>query len=328
MGEQEHMSEPFLTGMDLTLSISDRPVLRGVSFTLEKGKRLVISGETGAGKSSLLRIVAGLLQPDSGAVMLKGRRVEGPDEKLVPGHSAIAYLSQHFELPKFLRVDQILKYANALTDDSAGTLYQLCQVDHLLQRRTDELSGGEKQRIALARLLITSPSLLLLDEPFSHLDMDHKNILKKVVADVSAALDMTCVMVSHHPEDTLPWADRILVLKEGVVIQQGSPREIYSRPSSEYVAGLFGNYNLVREGNVTLLLRPEQIVVHHDDSGPFKGRVREVLFFGSHTIAEVENEAGGVLRIKVANHQPVKKNECVSLSWPEGGAVRLSMPHS
>jgi ABC-type sulfate/molybdate transport systems ATPase subunit len=221
--------------------------LTGISFTQKKHQKIAIAGETGSGKSTLLKIIAGLQQPDSGDVYLNKERVEGAHERLVPGHPRIAYLSQNFELPKFLRVEQVLSYANTLSEEAAQTLFSVCQIDHLQKRRTDELSGGEKQRIAMARLLITSPELLLLDEPFSHLDMVHKNTLKAVIQDISSRLKITCILVSHDPMDTLSWSDMIIVMKDGRIVQKGEPAMIYSQPVNEYVAGLFGKYNILNQ---------------------------------------------------------------------------------
>ena len=150
-------------------------VLSGISLTQRKLEKIAIAGETGAGKSTLLKLIAGLAQPDGGRILFEGEKVMGPEDQLVPGHAGIAYLSQHFELQKSLRVEQVLGYSNALSERAADTLYSVCQIDHLLKRRTDQLSGGEKQRVAICRLLISAPRLLLLDEPFSHLDMVHKN---------------------------------------------------------------------------------------------------------------------------------------------------------
>jgi len=273
--------------------------LKDIQFSLKKFKKLVIAGETGSGKSTLLKIIAGLVQPDSGEVRLEEKKIEGPEEKLVPGHSTISYLSQHFELPHSLRVEQVLTYANVLEDEQAEQLYKICQIEHLLKRKTNQLSGGERQRIALSRLLITSPKLLLLDEPFAHLDMAHKNTLKEVIRDISHKLKITCILVSHDPYDTLPWADQILVLKEGMIVQKGTSEKIYQQPTNEYVAGLFGKYNVLdleelkrlsgsKISKKKRIVRPENFSTSLKNKKGLKGIVKQVYFFGTHLEVEVD----------------------------------------
>jgi ABC-type sugar transport system ATPase subunit len=216
-----------------------------INFTQRKGRHLAIAGETGAGKSTLLKIIAGLATPDDGTVFFEEARVQGPLERLIPGQPGIAYLSQYFELWHHYTVEEVLSYTNDLPPEEAAGLYRLCHIDHLLRRRTDQLSGGERQRIALARLLVHPPGLLLLDEPFSNLDMIHKRLLKKVIRNSTEKYDITCILVSHDPYDTLSWADELIILREGRIHQQGAPREVYLRPVDEYSAGLLGEYSLV-----------------------------------------------------------------------------------
>ncbi len=262
-------------------------VLNQVSLEIKPNENLVIAGETGSGKSTLLRIIAGLEQPDAGSVMLMDEPVRGPADSLVPGHPQIAYLSQHFELPKFLRVEQVLQYASALSEARKDKIISVCKIKHLLSRKTDQLSGGEKQRIAIARLLLTHPQLLLLDEPFSHLDVGLKNTLKEVIDQIAKRLGVTCVLVSHHPEDTLPWAHRIVVLKKGSVVQRGTAQEVYQEPKTEYVARLFGACTMVSPALNLLLggrikkkiLRPEELKVTSKKTG--KWTVTHVEYFGS-----------------------------------------------
>ena len=228
-----------------------------ITFTLRKNQRLAIAGETGSGKSTLLKIIAGLATPNnptpanplpanpSTGVHFEGTKVLGPLERLIPGQPGIAYLSQHFELWHNYRVAEVLDYDNDLEPAAATTLYQLCHIDHLLHRRTDQLSGGERQRIALARLLVHPPRLLLLDEPYSNLDMIHKRTLKLVLSNIAGKFDITLVLVSHDPCDTLTWAHHLIVLKDSRIIQSGPPRHVYGQPRDEYVAGLLGDYTLV-----------------------------------------------------------------------------------
>lgn len=218
--------------------------LKDLQFSQRKGRRLAVVGETGSGKSNLLKTIAGLVTPVEGAVYFEGARVLGPLERLIPGQPGIAYLSQHFELWNNYYVSEILAYSNDLSPEESAGLYRLCHIDHLLERRTDQLSGGERQRIALARILVHPPRLLLLDEPFSNLDIIHKRILKKVIADSASRFDITCALVSHDPRDILPWAHEILVLRDGRLIRQGTPLEVYNRPEDEYTAALLGDYTI------------------------------------------------------------------------------------
>lgn len=219
--------------------------LPAVSFTQRKGERIAVAGETGSGKSRLLKTIGGLFAPAQGMVLFEGGRVLGPQERLIAGQPGIGYLSQHFELWHNYYVEEVLSYANDLEPAEAAALYRLCDIDRLLKRRTDQLSGGERQRIALARLLVHPPRLLLLDEPFSNLDMIHKGILRRVIGESAAKFDITCILVSHDPRDVLSWADRLIVLREGRLVQQGTPVEVYSRPVDEYTAALLGDYTYV-----------------------------------------------------------------------------------
>lgn len=240
------MNLPLLQVNKLSFASENGFSLRNISFKQQSGQKIAVAGETGSGKSTLLKIIAGLLQLQAGVVLINGSAVKGPAETLVPGHLQIAYLPQYFELPKFLRVEQVLDYANKLTSKDAQRLFHVCRIEKLLKRKTNELSGGERQRVALCRLLIGRPSLLLLDEPYSNLDMIVKKVMTDVIDDVSKKMGITCILVSHHPEDTLPWADHILVMRSGRIVAKGNPQKIL-RAKSAYVSGLFRGYLLEKQ---------------------------------------------------------------------------------
>jgi ABC-type sugar transport system ATPase subunit len=292
----------FLEVTDISVEEEGNVILQNISFSQQEFQKIAIAGETGSGKSTLLQTIAGLVQPSSGSIYIDSERVIGPHDVLVPGHAGVAYLSQQFELPQFLRVEQVLRYANTLTPETAETLYDICRITHLLSRKTNQLSGGERQRIALAKLLVTAPKLLLLDEPFSNLDMVHKAILKSVIQDIGEILEITCILISHDPSDTLPWADEIKIMRNGKIIQQGTPEQIYRQPVNEYAASLFGNYNLIPAekakdlgfGNVVneigkdLIIRPEQFRLATATDHAITGTVKNVSFFGSYYEAEIK----------------------------------------
>lgn len=288
------MSEPLLEVTKVGFVDARGFKLHGISFNQLAGKRIAISGETGSGKSTLLKIIAGLEQPTAGTVLFEGVPVKGPKDRLVPGHPGIAYLPQYFELPKSLRVEQVLDYANKLSPNQASRLFRLCRISHLLKRKTNELSGGERQRVALCRLLIGNPKLLLLDEPYSNLDLIVKTTLKQVIRDVSEQLDITCILVSHDPDDTLPWAEHILILRNGRVVQTGNAETIYRLPKTEYVAGLFGEYNLISvkqakqlglQEKPPIVLRPDRLRVKKSRGGD--GIVTQCDFMGSYFLVRV-----------------------------------------
>jgi ABC-type sugar transport system ATPase subunit len=274
-------------------NIAESFSLKGISFNLNKGQKLGIAGATGSGKSTLLKIIAGLDDADEGVVHFETKRVKGPKYRLIPGQPGVAYLSQHYELRNHYRMEELLSYANTMTDEKANQLFELCDISHLLKRNTFQLSGGEKQRIALARLLLTAPRLLILDEPFSNLDLIHKSILKKVLVNIGKELDLTCIIASHDPLDLLSWADKMLIIKDGSLLQEGTPKDIYHHPKEEYAGALLGKYNLLNEATAKLFIpnidlkskklfiRPEQITIASNKKMGVEGLIDSIIFYGN-----------------------------------------------
>jgi len=292
--DQPQSEQSLLSVQSVSKAINNNPVVNEVSFLQQESQKIAIAGETGSGKSTLLKMIGGLVQPDAGKIYFRQKRVMGPDYQLVPGESGIAYLSQHYELRNHYRMEELLSYASTMTEQESEDIYEVCRIRHLLNRNTFQLSGGEKQRIALARLLVGAPRLLLLDEPFSNLDLIHKSILKSVIEDISGKLGITCILASHDPSDTLSWADRMIVLQGGSIVQEGLPVHIYRNPESEYVAGLFGTYtilepelatafSLTAEGNAAALFRPEFFTISvHMHPGSLPATVRNISFHGAY----------------------------------------------
>jgi len=285
---------PLLHVQNITKQQPDKIILDNISFQQEALQKIAITGESGAGKSTLLRITSGHVQRDSGTVLFNGEKVTGPEEKLLAGHKGVAYLSQHYELHNNYVVKDLIWFQVSMDETEAHRLFDICRISHLLGRRTNQISGGEKQRIALCMLLVKQPRLLVLDEPFSNLDPINKNTLKAVLEDITTRLGITCLLASHDPNDTLSWADQILVIKDGRIVQQGTPKQIYYEPVDEYVAGMFGKYNLLTSVQASrfaiktsgdVLLRPEDFTISNNDGQ--KGTIQKISFWGSFYEAEI-----------------------------------------
>jgi len=273
-----------------------------ISFGLPKGQKLAIAGETGSGKTTLLKMMAGLMEPTTGSVLFNGDQILMPSEQLIPGHPKIAFLSQHFELRNNYRVEELLEMANKMEPARARYMYEICRIQHLLSRKTNQISGGEKQRIVLAQLLTTEPSLLLLDEPFSNLDKIHKQIMQDVISDIATHFDTTCVLVSHDAADLLPWANRMLLIKEGAIIRDDHPSTIFYTPQNEYEAELLGACNCISVGifpiikylipeandNQQLFVRPSQLCLIKPSGNGFEGTIVGVAFCGSHYLITLQ----------------------------------------
>lgn len=251
----------------ITLQLNKKSILEGISLRLKKGTCLGIVGKSGAGKSSLLKIMAGLLDADHGEVFLDKELITGPKDKLIPGHSEIQLVNQDFQLDLYHTVyENLLVKSSHLQEELRETLIRelldLLELNELRNRKAIDLSGGEKQRLAIGRALALEPKVLLLDEPFSHLDAHLMKKLSHYLLLLKKIRKTMLVIVSHDGQDLLHLADNITYLKNGVLQRSGSPLEFYEQPKS-YEEGLFFGY--LNEIKVTVdgkrricLFRPHQ----------------------------------------------------------------------
>lgn len=285
----------FLQVNQLTVVKEGKQILDQVSFQMEQGAHFGLAGATGSGKSTLLKCIAGLVQPRSGTVLFKDEKVLGAEEQLIPGHPQIIYLSQHFELRSHYRVHELLEMAEIIDGPEVHEIAAMCRIMHLLQRDSSQLSGGEKQRVAMAIALIKKPVLLLLDEPFSNADAIHKQQLEEMLFDLRNSLSQSYMLVSHDSRDLLAHTDTIIMLQDGIIIQAGNPEDIYRKPVSEYAAGLMGNYSALtlafcsaakirmKEGR-QIMARPDAFTIHNRQT-PLQARVEQVYYMGHYSMA-------------------------------------------
>jgi multiple sugar transport system ATP-binding protein len=220
--------------------------ISSITFDIKRGHIVAVIGESGSGKSTLLKAIYGLLKVDQGEVLFNGKRVLGPDEQLIPGHKQMKIVTQDFSLNIYAKVyDNIasqLSNTNVKSkEEKTVKMMQHLHIEHLRNKKIIELSGGEQQRVAIAKALVTDTSLLLLDEPFSQVDALLKNQLRADIKRIAAETGVTVIIVSHDPADGLFLADELLLIKGGKLIQKGNPSYVYNHPSHIYTAQLLGN---------------------------------------------------------------------------------------
>ena len=259
--------------------------LREISFEVNEGEHFVILGPSGAGKTVLLEIIAGIIEPDSGRVYLNGRDVTD----LPPEKRGLAYVPQNYALfPNMSVYDNIAfglkvrKVPKIEIERKIREISKVLGIEHLLHRKPKTLSGGEQQRVALARALAVEPPLILLDEPFANLDVQTRSRLIGEMKRWREELGFTALHVTHSFEEAVSLGDRVGVMLNGRLVQVGSVREVFSRPASEEVARFLGFENIIEgtaegrklrangveielpveaSGRVRVGLRPEDIIL-------------------------------------------------------------------
>lgn len=275
------MSFLLLEGLRKRYTDAPGMALEGFSLSLLKGQRLAIIGESGSGKSTLLRIIAGLEAQDKGTVTLKGNPILNPSQKLVAGYDEIQLIHQQFKLYPFSTAEEnikrpLIQYDKKYAEERTSILLELFGLTDKKDRLPKQLSGGEQQKVAIARALSLEPELLLLDEPFSNLDAIQKRTLLEELHDIFEEIDLTVIWVTHDLSDALAVADELCVMRAGKIVQQGKADELFRKPKSRYVASLFSRLNPIPQEN-NKYIRPQHI--HLDASGTgIEGIVKKCQF--------------------------------------------------
>lgn len=228
---------------------------RGVTFEIHEGEFYTLLGPSGCGKSTTLRSVAGLERIDEGVIRIGGDLVSSPrDGVFVPANRRdIGMVFQNYGIwPHMtvfdnvafpLKVDRKVRLSRRDITQRTTEALEAVQLAHLAGRRATELSGGQQQRVALARALVSRPRLLLLDEPLSNLDAALRESMRSELRRLQRSLGVTTLFVTHDQTEALSMSDRVAVMREGVIVQEDSPRSIYARPADLYVAGFLGRIN-------------------------------------------------------------------------------------
>ncbi|MFN3588532.1 MAG: ABC transporter ATP-binding protein [Spirosomataceae bacterium] len=276
----------------LSFSIAGVPLVHPITKIVEPSSVWAIVGESGAGKSTLLHLLAGLESPSTGTLHLREERVKPPSEKLVPGHPEIKLVRQQDGLFPNISIRENIAYElrffqKEYQRERTEMLLHLSGLQAIGHRLPREVSGGEQQRASIVKAMADTPDVLLLDEPFSHLDPLNKRHLQNTLRQFVAEEKIVCIFVTHDVSDAFAWANEISVLQNGCLVQTDSPEVLYRFPANEYVAGLTGIYTLVspdfqkKYALDSPFLRPEMLLLQAQD-GDFYGRVERCVFRGNH----------------------------------------------
>ena len=234
----------------VSFAYNETLVLEDINLKVHEGEQVCIIGESGCGKSTLLKIIYGLLQIKTGEVYWNESQVLGPLYNLVPGEPYMKYLSQDFDLMPYTTVyENVSQYLSVLEPELLASrtqeLLEMIEMTDFAETKVRYLSGGQQQRVALARVLAQEPKVLLLDEPFSHIDNFRKNGLRRNLFAYLKKQNITVLTATHDHNDMLPFADRVVVLRDQKIIAKDSPENLYRNPKDLYVASLFGEANKI-----------------------------------------------------------------------------------
>ncbi|GEC77325.1 ABC transporter ATP-binding protein [Flavobacterium aquatile] len=275
----------------ISFSYLKEKTILNASFSLEKGKSLAIIGESGCGKSTLLKLVYGLYDLDEGAIFWEDTEVLGPKYNLIPGMDFMKYLAQDFDLMPYITVaENVGKYLSNIDSDKKWNrvkeLLEIVEMEDFFDVKAKYLSGGQMQRVAIARVLALEPEVLLFDEPFSHIDNFRKNSLRRKLFAYLKEKQITCLVATHDSTDVLSFADEVLVMKNGEITEYGTPKTLYQNPKSKYIASLFGDVNELKIDGKQKYIYPHQFEIV--DKSDIKVEVLNSYFRGSHYLIEAK----------------------------------------
>ena len=308
----------------------DRMVLENISFSAGSGEILSVLGESGSGKSSLLKLIYGLEDVVSGKIIFEGNKITGPKFNLVPGHPDMKFVPQEFDLLDFVTVaENVGKYLSnfdlLLKAEDTEKALEVVQMESFSKSFPWQLSGGQRQRVSIARAIAANPKMLLLDEPYSHLDQPLKSTIRERIWNWAKKAGCTVILTTHDANDALGYADRILILKEGQIIQNDSPEKLRSHPENEYIAGILGQYSVLNSFEMKKLFQieiptekkaviyPEEIVEYENGT---EFEVKDVRYQGRDYLVEAKkngvslkfysmNKTDNIRKLKIINFRTI-----------------------
>jgi putative spermidine/putrescine transport system ATP-binding protein len=302
-------------------SFGDVHAVAGVDLEVAHGEFFAMLGPSGSGKTTVLRMIAGFEIPTSGTI-----KIDGVDVSQTPPYERdVNTVFQDYALFPHMTVVENIEYGLmvkkvAKEERRARALKALERVklQGYENRKPSQLSGGQRQRVALARALVNEPKVLLLDEPLGALDLKLRHEMQLELKEIQKAVGITFIFVTHDQEEALTMADRIAVFNEGKIVQIGTPREIYEKPNSTFVAGFVGISNLIHADNHIYTVRPEKVKLNATGDRAHKARVTAVTFQGALTRVDMELAGGDQITSVVENDGATlipEAGSTIEISW-------------
>ena len=288
-----------------------------VSLTAEEGSLLVLLGPSGCGKSTTLRLIAGLEQPDNGIITIGGTDVTN----LTPAQRKISMVFQSYALFPHLSVAEnivfglrVRRVSRAERDERLKRVADIVGLSHLLERKPAQLSGGQRQRVALGRAIIAEARVCLMDEPLSNLDAKLRHEMRTEIRSLQQRLGMTMVYVTHDQTEAMTMADRVVLMRDGRIEQNGTPEDLYNRPATAFTARFIGTppMNLITRSDKLLGIRPEHIRIVSHDGHP--ARVKAVEHLGADSIVLCEID-GQPVSVRQDGFSKSQTGDEIRLAW-------------
>ena len=321
------MGESILQLRQIRKSFDNTEVLKGIDLEVAQGEFITLLGASGCGKTTTLRIIAGLELPDAGQVILEGQDITNRE----PNKRDVNTVFQNYALFPHMNVSgnvgyglKIRKVPKAEIERKVEQALRLVQLEEYGKRMPDQLSGGQKQRIAIARAVINEPKVLLLDEPLGALDLKLRRQMQLELKRLQKRLGITFIYITHDQEEAINMSDRIGVMHEGVLEQLGTPNEVYYQPKTSYVADFVGNANILHKNGETFAIRSENILMNGEAVCTQEAVVVEKSFAGGQLRILFRLPDGQTLtasRYGIDNDlQPGQK---VQIGWDAKDAVKV-----
>tara|TARA_R110002050_G_scaffold299408_1_gene464908 strand:+ start:17337 stop:18275 length:939 start_codon:yes stop_codon:yes gene_type:complete len=233
---------------NISFGYKNKPVLKHISFNAKKGEHLAVIGESGSGKSTLLKLLYGTYNLKEGHIFWNDIEILGPNHNLIIGPEFMKYVAQEFDLMPFISVSENIGafLSNFFPEEKQARISELLDVVELkpfANTKVKELSGGQKQRVALARAIAKQPEVLLLDEPFSHIDNFKKQSLRRSLFNYLKEKQITCIVATHDKDDVLSYSDNMIVLHETKIMANNTPKHLYNHPEHKLIASFFDEFN-------------------------------------------------------------------------------------